>query len=107
MKVYFVYLHNLEDDLYKKIDGASVLPKTIYQNDESGTWEGLYGFTNDKKRIKEFMRTHNKDYFSVKKNKLTKGEYLGLKKEKLELFIKPQNFIASKDKEIKIMTTNC
>lgn len=105
MKVYFVYIHNLEEDIYKKMDG-SIYFNNLEIDEETKTYYGFYGFTKSKDRVKEFMKIHDKKYFSFKKKEISKEEYKDLKRKHIDYYIKPQEFICGKDKTVKISTTN-
>ena len=105
MNVYFVYIHNLPDNVYKDMDGSVLLPKLEY-DEQNKLWMGFYGFTKNKKILNEFMEIHDKKYFIVKKKKLTKEEYFNYKKEKLGYLISLNKFRVSKNKTYKLATTN-
>ena len=105
MVVYFVYIHNLPDKVYKNMDGNVYLPDLKY-NKENETWAGFYGFTKDKKILKEFIEIHNKKYFTSKKKKITKDEYYNFKKNHIGYFITLNKYKAGKKKVYKLATTN-
>lgn len=105
MKVYFVYIHNLPSETYRKMDGTVFLPK-LELNEDNMTYYGLYAITNNKKLLEEFMSIHNKKYFFISKKKLTKEEYHFIKKEKLGYFINYNKYRIDKNKFYKLPTTN-
>ena len=67
MTVYFVYIHNLPNKIYKSMDGVAYLPTNLECNEENDMWTGFYGFTKNKKILNEFMEIHDKKYFITKK----------------------------------------
>lgn len=71
IKVYMIYVKgpfqadDLEEDLH--------LLNDLDPNDDYDVY--LYGFTEDKEKLKGFFKYHNKDRFIVKKRKMTQKDF--------------------------------